>query len=50
MNKAHGKVQTTIRLTVVTVFIVATAVTALVALGLQYYFSEKMAREAAAEL
>ena len=42
--------RTTIRLTVVTVFVVATTLTALVAMGLQYYFSEKMAREAAADL
>ena len=50
MNKKPGKVHTTIRLTVVSVFVVATALTALVALGLQYYFSEKMARQAAADL
>ncbi|TDG12184.1 transporter substrate-binding domain-containing protein [Seongchinamella unica] len=50
MNRVNGRVQTTIRLTVVSVFVVATALTALVALGLQYYFSEKMARQAAAEL
>ncbi len=41
---------TTIRLTVVTVFILATMLTAAVAIGLQYYFSQTMAREAAADL
>ncbi|MEP5569954.1 MAG: transporter substrate-binding domain-containing protein, partial [Halioglobus sp.] len=50
MSSKSGKMHTTIRLTVVSVFIVATAMTAVVAIGLQYYFSEKMAREAAADL
>ncbi|RLQ21697.1 HAMP domain-containing protein [Seongchinamella sediminis] len=50
MQKVRGQARTTIRLTVVTVFILATALTAGVALGLQYYFSQKLAHEAAAEL
>ena len=45
-----GKWRTTIRLTVVTVFIVATTTTAAVAIGLQYYFGQAMARESAARL
>jgi hypothetical protein len=39
---------TTIRLTVVTVFLLATALTAALAIGLQYYFSQSMAKQAAA--
>ena len=42
--------RTTIRLTVVTVFLIATTLTAGLAIGLQYYFGQKMGREAAAEL
>lgn len=45
-----AKVHTTIRMTVVTVFILATLLTAAIAIGLQYYFSQSIAREAAAEL
>jgi hypothetical protein len=41
---------TTIRLTVVTVFLLATALTAALAIGLQYYFSQSMAKQAAADL
>jgi len=50
MSSSTGKVHTTIRMTVVTVFVVATALTAAVAIGLQYYFSQSMARDNAAEL
>ena len=46
----HPGVNTTIRMTVVKVFVIATIVTAGVAIGLQYYFSLAMAREAAADL
>jgi HD-GYP domain-containing protein (c-di-GMP phosphodiesterase class II)/ABC-type amino acid transport substrate-binding protein len=41
---------TTIRLTVVTVFLLATMLTAGLAIGLQYYFSQSMAKQAAADL
>ncbi|WP_197484069.1 HD domain-containing phosphohydrolase [Halioglobus sp. HI00S01] len=44
------RVHTTIRMTVVTVFVLATVFTAAVAIGLQYYFSHAMARNAAADL
>ena len=42
-----GKARTTIRMTVVTVFILATAITAAVAIGLHYYFGQSLARQAA---
>ena len=45
-----GKTQTAIRLTVVTVFLVATTLTAAIAIGLQFYFGHKMAKAAAADL
>ena len=50
MNLGFGQVRTTIRLTVVTVFILATALTAAVAIGLQYYFGRDMAKDAAGDL
>ena len=50
MILGFGRVHTTIRLTVVTVFIIATALTAAVAIGLQYYFGQVMAKDAAANL
>ena len=50
MILGFGRVHTTIRLTVVTVFILATALTAAVAIGLQYYFGQVMAKDAAANL
>ena len=50
MILGFGRVHTTIRLTVVTVFILATALTAAVAIGLQYYFGRVMAKDAAASL
>lgn len=43
-------VHTTIRMTVVSVFVLATLLTAAMAIGLQYYFSQSIAREAAADL
>ena len=45
-----GKMHTTIRLTVVSVFIVSTVLTALVAIGLQYRFGHSMARNAADDI
>ncbi len=42
--------RTTIRLTVVTVFVLATAFTAAIAIGLQYHFGQALGRDAAAEL
>jgi len=45
-----GKVHTTIRMTVVTVFIIATILTAAVAIGLQYYFGQAMAKQTAQDL
>ena len=50
INSLFGNMRTTIQLTVVTVFIVATILTASLAIGLQYYFGQSMAREAAADL
>jgi HD-GYP domain-containing protein (c-di-GMP phosphodiesterase class II) len=45
-----GKARTTIRMTVVTVFILATAITAAVAIGLHYYFGQSLAKRAAENL
>ena len=42
--------QYTIRFTVVSIFILATVVTATIAISLQYHFSKKMATESASEL
>ena len=42
--------RTSIRLTVVVVFLLATTLTATLAIGLQYYFGQAMARRTAAEL
>ncbi len=50
MSLASGQFKTTIRLTVVAAFILVTLFTASIALGLQYYFSESMAKRAATEL
>jgi HD-GYP domain-containing protein (c-di-GMP phosphodiesterase class II)/ABC-type amino acid transport substrate-binding protein len=50
MKFSFGKMHTTIRLTVVTVFIIATTLTAGVATGLQYYFGQSMAKKAASDL
>ncbi|MEZ5504385.1 MAG: transporter substrate-binding domain-containing protein [Halioglobus sp.] len=45
-----GKLRTTIQLTVVTAFIFATILTAGIAISLQYYFGQSMAREVATDL
>ena len=50
MNKPFANLRTTIQLTVVTVFIIATTLTAALAIGLQYYFGHSMARQAATNL
>ncbi len=50
MNTPLGKMRTSIRLTVVAVFLLATTLTAALAIGLQYYFGQSMARQTAAEL
>jgi hypothetical protein len=42
--------RTSIRTTVVTVFVVATALTAALAIGLQFYFGQSMAKQSAADL
>ncbi|MCF7498657.1 HD domain-containing phosphohydrolase [Pseudoalteromonas sp. L1] len=44
--KLKEKIRFSIRLTVVAVFVLATSLTAIIAISLQYYFSEKMALEA----
>ena len=49
MSSLFGKINTTIRITVVTAFVFATILTAAVAIGLQYYFGQSMAREVASE-
>ena len=50
MTSLFGNMRTTIRLTVVTAFILATILTAGIAIGLQYYFGQSMAREVASDL
>ncbi|WP_462175656.1 hypothetical protein [Pseudoalteromonas gelatinilytica] len=45
-QKLKQTIRFSIRLTVVAVFVLATSLTALIAISLQYYFSEKMALEA----
>ena len=50
MTALLGNMRTTIRLTVVTAFILATILTAGIAIGLQYYFGQSMAREVASDL
>jgi len=50
MSRSTGKIRTSIRLTVVAVFLLATALTAALAIGLQYYFGQAMARQTASEL
>ena len=50
MSASRGKLRTSIRLTVVAVFLLATALTAALAIGLQYYFGQAMARQTASEL
>ncbi|MEE4145528.1 MAG: transporter substrate-binding domain-containing protein, partial [Halieaceae bacterium] len=50
MGRFEGKLRTSIRLTVVAVFLLATTLTAALAIGLQYYFGQAMARQTASEL
>ena len=50
MKNPFGNIRTTIHVTVVTVFLLATTLTAALAIGLQYYFGKSMAREAATNL
>ena len=50
MTGQLGRLRTSIRLTVVVVFLLATTLTATLAIGLQYYFGQAMARRTAAEL
>ena len=50
MTSLFGNIRTTIQLTVVLAFVIATALTASLAIGLQYYFGQSMARTVAADL
>jgi HD-GYP domain-containing protein (c-di-GMP phosphodiesterase class II)/ABC-type amino acid transport substrate-binding protein len=50
MNSLLGNMRTTIQLTVIIAFVTATALTAGLAIGLQYYFGQSMARTVAADL
>ena len=50
MNNASGQLRTSIRLTVVAVFLLATTLTAALAIGIQYYFGQKMARQTASDM
>lgn len=50
MTSLFGNMRTTIQLTVVIAFVIATALTASLAIGLQYYFGQSMARTVAADL
>jgi HD-GYP domain-containing protein (c-di-GMP phosphodiesterase class II)/ABC-type amino acid transport substrate-binding protein len=50
MNNTSGQLRTSIRLTVVAVFLLATTLTAALAIGLQYYFGQKMARQTASDM
>ncbi len=50
MKLSVGKFVITIRMTVVLVLMLATTLTAALAIGLQYHFSEQLGRRAAAEL
>ncbi len=50
MKNPFSNMRTTIRLTVITVFVVATTLTVALAIGLQYYFGQSMARQAATNL
>lgn len=50
MQLTPRRFKTTIRLTVVAAFVLVTLLTTALATGLQYYFSESMAKRAAAEL
>jgi HD-GYP domain-containing protein (c-di-GMP phosphodiesterase class II)/ABC-type amino acid transport substrate-binding protein len=50
MATLPGKLHTTIQLTVVAVFLLATILTATLAIGLQYYFGQSMAKQSATNL
>jgi HD-GYP domain-containing protein (c-di-GMP phosphodiesterase class II)/ABC-type amino acid transport substrate-binding protein len=50
MNKSPGKLRTSIQLTVVLVFVLATTLTAALAIGLQYYFGHSLAKQSATRL
>ena len=50
MLKSFRKMHSTIRFTVVTAFVVVTLLTASLAIGLQYYFGQAMAREVATDI
>jgi HD-GYP domain-containing protein (c-di-GMP phosphodiesterase class II)/ABC-type amino acid transport substrate-binding protein len=50
MATSTGKLRTTIQLTVVAVFLFATILTAALAIGLQYYFGQSMAKQSATNL
>ena len=50
MKMPFSNIRTTIHVTVVTVFLLATTLTAGLAIGLQYYFGQAMAKEAATNL
>lgn len=50
MTGSPAKLRTSIRITVVAAFVFVTALTAAVAIGLQYYFGHSMARQTASEL
>jgi HD-GYP domain-containing protein (c-di-GMP phosphodiesterase class II)/ABC-type amino acid transport substrate-binding protein len=50
MPSLFGNMRTTIQLTVVIAFVIATTLTAGLAIGLQYYFGQAMARTVAADL
>ncbi len=50
MQIKNGKLKTTVRMTVVMVFILATLLTATLAIGMHYYFGNKLAREATTQL
>ncbi|WP_460941480.1 HD domain-containing phosphohydrolase [Parahaliea aestuarii] len=50
MELRLGNIRITIRMTVVLIFMLATLLTAALAIGLQYYFGRQLAREATTEL
>ncbi len=50
MNSLFGNLRTTIRLSVVTALLFATILSASLAIGLQYYFGQAMAKEVASDL
>jgi len=49
MHNPFSNIRTTIQLTVVAVFLLATALTAALAIGLQYHFGQALARQAATD-